>query len=112
MSRTRSAVLIIAAVLFTAAALLVIARRLRWSSLRIVALVNASVDALAIEEDEAARRLQETGDHFDDRALARAIRAQNAQNLAAVDAEADLANRHHGAVALIQATRLEDRVWH
>jgi two-component system, NtrC family, sensor histidine kinase PilS len=33
---------------FTAAALLVIARRLRWSSLRIVALVNASVDAVAI----------------------------------------------------------------
>jgi two-component system sensor histidine kinase PilS (NtrC family) len=32
----------------TAAVLLVIARRLRWSSLRIVALVNASVDALAI----------------------------------------------------------------
>src|SRR5215831_14227947 len=33
---------------FTAAVLLVIARRLRWSSLRIVALVNASVDAVAI----------------------------------------------------------------
>jgi two-component system, NtrC family, sensor histidine kinase PilS len=33
---------------FTAALLLVIARRLEWSSLRIVALVNASVDALAI----------------------------------------------------------------
>jgi two-component system sensor histidine kinase PilS (NtrC family) len=33
---------------FTAALLLVIARRLHWSSLRIVALVNASVDALAI----------------------------------------------------------------
>jgi len=33
---------------FTAAVLLVIARRLKWSSLRIVALVNASVDALAI----------------------------------------------------------------
>jgi two-component system, NtrC family, sensor histidine kinase PilS len=33
---------------FTAAVLLVIARRLRWSSLRIVALVNATVDALAI----------------------------------------------------------------
>ncbi len=32
----------------TAAILLVIARRLRWSSLRIVALVNAVVDALAI----------------------------------------------------------------
>jgi len=32
----------------TAAVLLVIARRLQWSSLRIVALVNASVDALAI----------------------------------------------------------------
>ncbi|MBS0364428.1 MAG: PAS domain-containing protein [Proteobacteria bacterium] len=33
---------------FTAAVLLVIARRLRWSSLRLVALTNASVDALAI----------------------------------------------------------------
>jgi two-component system, NtrC family, sensor histidine kinase PilS len=33
---------------FTAAVLLVIARRLQWSSLRIVALVNASVDAVAI----------------------------------------------------------------
>ena len=33
---------------FTAAVLLVIARRLHWSSLRIVALVNASVDAVAI----------------------------------------------------------------
>ena len=30
---------------FTAAVLLIIARRLQWSSLRIVALVNASVDA-------------------------------------------------------------------
>ncbi|HXY76499.1 MAG TPA: ATP-binding protein [Steroidobacteraceae bacterium] len=33
---------------FTAALLLIIARRLKWSSLRIVALVNASVDALAL----------------------------------------------------------------
>ncbi|GAC1694158.1 MAG: ATP-binding protein [Steroidobacteraceae bacterium] len=33
---------------FTAALLLIIARRLRWSSLRIVALVNACVDALAV----------------------------------------------------------------
>jgi two-component system, NtrC family, sensor histidine kinase PilS len=33
---------------FTAALLLIIARRLHWSSLRIVALVNASVDALAV----------------------------------------------------------------
>jgi two-component system sensor histidine kinase PilS (NtrC family) len=33
---------------FTAAVLLVIARRLHWSSLRIVALVNATVDTLAI----------------------------------------------------------------
>jgi len=33
---------------FTAALLLIIARRLKWSSLRIVALVNACVDALAI----------------------------------------------------------------
>jgi two-component system sensor histidine kinase PilS (NtrC family) len=33
---------------FTAALLLIIARRLEWSSLRIVALVNAGVDALAI----------------------------------------------------------------
>jgi two-component system, NtrC family, sensor histidine kinase PilS len=33
---------------FTAAVLLVIARRLQWSSLRIVALVNASVDAVAM----------------------------------------------------------------
>ena len=33
---------------FTAAGRLVFARRLHWSSLRIVALVNATVDALAI----------------------------------------------------------------
>jgi two-component system sensor histidine kinase PilS (NtrC family) len=33
---------------FTAALLLIIARRLQWSSLRIVALVNATVDSLAI----------------------------------------------------------------
>jgi two-component system sensor histidine kinase PilS (NtrC family) len=33
---------------FTAAVLLIVARRLHWSSLRIVALVNATVDALAI----------------------------------------------------------------
>src|SRR5579863_9593832 len=33
---------------FTAAVLLIIARRLQWSSLRIVALVNACVDAVAI----------------------------------------------------------------
>lgn len=33
---------------FTVAVLLVVARRLNWSSLRIVALVNASVDAVAI----------------------------------------------------------------
>ncbi len=33
---------------FTAAVLLVIARRLRWSTLRLVALVNASVDSTAI----------------------------------------------------------------
>src|SRR5215831_20125300 len=33
---------------FTAAVLLIIARRLQWSSLRIVALVNATVDAVAI----------------------------------------------------------------
>ena len=35
-------------VYFTAAVLLVIARRLRWSTLRLVALVNASVDSAAI----------------------------------------------------------------
>ncbi|HVS76170.1 MAG TPA: hypothetical protein VHE11_04495, partial [Steroidobacteraceae bacterium] len=33
---------------FTAAVLLVIARRLRWSTLRLVAMVNASVDSAAI----------------------------------------------------------------
>ncbi|HEY0768650.1 MAG TPA: hypothetical protein VGD47_11890, partial [Steroidobacteraceae bacterium] len=33
---------------FTAAVLLIIARRLKWSSLRIVALVNASVDIVAV----------------------------------------------------------------
>jgi len=33
---------------FTAAVLLIIARRLQWSSLRIIALVNACVDALAL----------------------------------------------------------------
>jgi two-component system sensor histidine kinase PilS (NtrC family) len=33
---------------FTAAVLLIAARRLQWSSLRIIALVNASVDAIAI----------------------------------------------------------------
>jgi two-component system, NtrC family, sensor histidine kinase PilS len=33
---------------FTAAVLLVIARRLKWTSLRIVALVNATVDAVAV----------------------------------------------------------------
>ena len=33
---------------FTAAVLLVVARRLNWTSLRIIALVNASVDAVAI----------------------------------------------------------------
>src|SRR5437762_14102798 len=33
---------------FTAAVVLVIARRLKWSSLRILALVNASVDAIAL----------------------------------------------------------------
>src|SRR4029077_20906178 len=33
---------------FTAAVLLIIARRLKWSSLRIVALVNTSVDAIAL----------------------------------------------------------------
>jgi two-component system sensor histidine kinase PilS (NtrC family) len=46
---TRSSLFLAACIsYFTAAVLLVIARRLHWSSLRIVALVNAVVDALAI----------------------------------------------------------------
>ena len=48
--RRRSPPLFIGACIayFTAAVLLVIARRLHWSSLRIIALVNACVDAVAI----------------------------------------------------------------
>src|SRR5215469_1755187 len=45
----RPTLFLIACVLyFTAAVLLVIARRLRWSTLRLVAIVNASVDSTAI----------------------------------------------------------------
>jgi two-component system sensor histidine kinase PilS (NtrC family) len=40
--------LVACALYFTAAVLLVIARRLRWSTLRIVALVNAGVDSAAV----------------------------------------------------------------
>jgi two-component system sensor histidine kinase PilS (NtrC family) len=40
--------LVACALYFTAAVLLVIARRLRWSTLRLVALVNASVDSAAV----------------------------------------------------------------
>ena len=40
--------LVTCALYFTAAVLLVVARRLRWSTLRLVALVNASVDAAAV----------------------------------------------------------------
>ena len=49
LAATRSSLFLAACIsYFTAAVLLVIARRLHWSSLRIVALVNAVVDALAI----------------------------------------------------------------
>src|SRR6185312_10807694 len=45
----RPVLFLVACVLyFTAAVLLVIARRLRWSTLRLVAMVNASVDSAAI----------------------------------------------------------------
>jgi len=43
---------------FTAAVLLIIARRLRWSSLRIVALVNASVSGARPAHATPAQMLQ------------------------------------------------------
>src|SRR5215469_6804140 len=44
----RPTLFLIACVLYFTAVLLVIARRLRWSTLRLVAIVNASVDSTAV----------------------------------------------------------------
>ena len=64
---------------------------------------------LALERHLAAGRLHERGDQLEDRRLARAVRADDRQDLVRLDVERDLVDRGEAAVALGEVLDLEDR---
>ena len=63
----------------------------------------------AVERDLAAVRTERPRDHVDERRLARAVVAHEADDLAAAELQADLVQRTHGAEVLADASHLEDR---
>ena len=59
-------------------------------------------DVLALEADRSGRRAQVAGNQIERRALARAVRADQAQNFTLADFEGDLVDRQETAEALGQ----------
>ena len=59
-------------------------------------------DVLAVKQDLALRRLDETGEHLDRGALPGAVRSEIAENLAGLDREADAVHDGDSAVALFE----------
>ena len=66
-------------------------------------------DVAALEHDRAGRRRHLAGQHLEEGALARAVRADDAAQLAVLDGEVDVAVGDQAAVVLGQAGRLQDR---
>ena len=66
--------------------------------------------SLAAELDLAARQRQHAGDQVEDRALAGAVRADQADDLARPDLEADLVDRDQAAEPLARLVDLEQHV--
>src|SRR5581483_761747 len=67
---------------------------------------------LAGEEDGARRRLVDAGQHVEERRLARAVRADQADDRAGGDAEVDVVDRDEAAELLAQALGAKDRLRH
>ena len=67
------------------------------------------VDRAAVEPDRAAVGALEARDDVEERRLARAVRADQRRDRAALDDEARAVDRAHAAVALLDAFDLEDR---
>src|SRR5690606_3944723 len=65
-------------------------------------------DVAALEDDLAGARLGLAGEHLEEGALARAVRADDAAHLALVDGEVDVAVGGEAAVALGQPGRLQE----
>ena len=57
-------------------------------------------DVRALPQDHAARRTREAGDEIEQRGLARAVGAEDADDLALHDAERELRDRREAAEAL------------
>ena len=62
---------------------------------------------LSVDEDRALVGMQATGDAVDDRALPGAVVAEQADHLAAIDGERDVARRPHRTEGLAHAAQLE-----
>ncbi len=66
-------------------------------------------DVLAAKADAPGAGRHFAGEHLEERGLARAVRADDAAHLARVHAEVHALVRHHAAVVLGEAARLQDR---
>ena len=59
-------------------------------------------DVVAIDDDAAGGRLEETGNHSNRRGLASAVRSEETMNLAGADVEIDPVDGHERAVLFLQ----------
>jgi hypothetical protein len=67
-----------------------------------------AADVLALEAHAAPARLEDAGQHVDQRGLAGAVRADDGDEFALADRQAHAVERHVGAVELADVPRLED----
>ena len=63
----------------------------------------------AVEDDAAGSGRKQSADQVDDRALARAVRADEAENFAARDREIDAVDRANAAEMLAEAFEIKHR---
>ena len=71
--------------------------------------MSSRFDLLAEQRRRPSRRRQQAGQHLHRRRLAAAVRAEEAEDLAALDAEAHVVDGGEVAEALRQAVRLDRR---
>ena len=70
---------------------------------------DAIVDRLAVEEDGAAVRPDDAGEHLHQRRFAGAVLADHRMDRAGRDVEAHVGDRHHAAVALGEVADGDER---
>jgi len=68
---------------------------------------RSPADLGALEADRAGARRQGAGQHVEDRALARPVRPDQAENLTVLDLERDIVDRGEPAEALVKAGDLQ-----